>query len=219
MSRFNPEQLTKAISEMLDHSRKIKPRGFVETVDIQVGIKDYDLKRDKPINSTLALPAIPNPEKKVAIICDAFDMDRAKAIGLDYYDLDTLGLFNKDPKKVKKFARKYDVFLASASVHRRIVRVLGPGLNKAGKFPNAISTEDDLQQKVNEARATIKFQLKKVLCMSQPVGNVKMSESALRKNITLCINFIVSLFAAKRGWQNIRSIHIKSTMGPSFKIL
>ena len=219
MSRFNPEVLTEAIGKMLEYSKKTKPRNFVESVDIQVGIKDYDLKRDKPINSTIVLPNIPNPEKKIAIICDAYDMDRAKAIGLDYYDLDTLALFNKDPKKVKKFAKKYDAFLASASVHRRIVRVLGPGLNKAGKFPTAVNNDDDLVKKVDEARATVKFQLKKALCMNQSVGNVKMSEEKLKRNIILSINFIVSLFAAKRGWQNIRSIHIKSTMGPSFKIV
>ena len=61
-------------------------------------------------------------------------------------------------------AKKYDAFLASDSLIRQIPRILGPGLNKAGKFPTAITHNDNMVQKVEEVRSTIKFQMKKVGC-------------------------------------------------------
>jgi hypothetical protein len=52
---------------------------------------------------------------------------------------------------------------------------------------------------VNETKASIKFQLKKVLCMGVAVANVQMSESEIRTNVMYAINFLVSLL--KKNWQ------------------
>ena len=38
-----------------------------------------------------------------------------------------------------------------------------------------------------------------------------MSEEELAQNVFLAINFLVSLL--KKNWQNVRSLHMKSTMG------
>ena len=89
---------------------------------------------------------------------------------------------------------------------------MGPGLSKAGKFPSPVSHAEDLANKVNEVKSTIKFQLKKVLCMGVAVGNVAMTEDELIGNIMLAINYLVSLL--KKGWQNVGSLTIKATMSP-----
>lgn len=67
-------------------------------------------------------------------------------------------------------AKKYDAFLASEALIKQIPRLLGPGLHKAGKFPTPVTHADDLVAKADELRATIKFQLKKVLCLGVAVG-------------------------------------------------
>lgn len=59
-------------------------------------------------------------------------------------------------------AKKYDAFLASESLIRQIPRILGPGLNKAGKFPTPITHNENMIQKVEDVKSTIKFQMKKV---------------------------------------------------------
>jgi len=118
---------------------------------------------------------------------------------------------NKNKKAVKSLAKKYDAFLASETIIRQIPRLLGPGLNKAGKFPALITHNDDMAAKVNDIKNTIKFQLKKVLCLGVAVGNVGLTEQQLSINVQLTINFLVSLL--KKNWQNIRSLHIKSSMG------
>jgi large subunit ribosomal protein L10Ae len=52
---------------------------------------------------------------------------------------------------------------------------------------------------VNETKASIKFQLKKVLCMGVAVANIDMEEGQIRTNIMYAINFLVSLL--KKNWQ------------------
>jgi large subunit ribosomal protein L10Ae len=54
---------------------------------------------------------------------------------------------------------------------------------------------------VNETKATIKFQLKKVLCMGVAVGNLSMEEKQIQQNIQMSVNFLVSLL--KKNWQNV----------------
>lgn len=59
---------------------------------------------------------------------------QAEKIGLDYMDVEALKKLNKNKKLVKKLAKKYHAFLASEAVIKQIPRLLGPGLNKAGKL-------------------------------------------------------------------------------------
>ena len=59
-------------------------------------------------------------------------------------------------------AKKYDAFLASDSLIKQIPRIVGPGLNKAGKFPTMLTHSEPMMGKIDEVKATIKFQMKKV---------------------------------------------------------
>ena len=49
-------------------------------------------------------------------------------------DVEALKKLNKNKKLVKKLAKQYHAFLASESVIKQIPHLLGPGLNKAGKY-------------------------------------------------------------------------------------
>jgi len=146
----------------------------------------------------------------ICILGDQHDIDRAKHHGVDAMSSDDLKKLNKNKKLIKKLARKYDAFLASDSLIKQIPRLLGPGLSKAGKFPTPVGHNDDLNNKITEVKSTIKFQLKKVLCMGVAIGNVGMTEDELISNIMLAINYLVSLL--KKGWQNVGSLTIKATM-------
>ena len=100
---------------------------------------------------------------------------------------------NKNKKLVKKMAKKYDAFLASGTLIKQIPRLLGPGLNRAGKFPALVGPNDSLSDKVEEQRAQVKFALKKVLCLSTAVANVSMTKEEITRNVLLSVNFLVSL--------------------------
>merc|ERR1711988_969316 len=96
------------------------------------------------------------------------------SMGLDFKNAEGLKNFNKNKKLIKKFPKKYHNFLASEALIKQIPRLLGPGLNKAGKFPALVQQSEDLSTKVDEIKATIKFQLKKVLCLNVAVGHCGM---------------------------------------------
>lgn len=209
-SKLPQAQVREAVVELLAESAK-KPRNFQETIELQIGLKNYDTKKDKRFAGSIKLPACPRPNMKVAVLGNAVHVSEAAALGIDAYSTDDLKKFNKQKKPIKKFAKKYDAFLASDSIIKMIPRILGPGLNKAGKFPSLLSSSESMDGKITEIQSTIKFQLKKVLCMSAAVGHVKMSEDEVVTNVTLAVNFLVSLL--KKNWQNVKSLHIKSTMG------
>ena len=166
----------------------------------------------RPLTSfPLRLKFVPRKKFNVCVLGDQAHCDEAKEKGLESMSADDLKKLNKDKKKVKCLAKKYDAFLCSDTLIKQIPRLLGPGLNKAGKFPTLITHTDDLDAKVIDLKSTIKFQMKKVLCLNVAVGNVEMTEDELAQNVHLAMNFLVSLL--KKHWQNVKSLHIKSSMG------
>merc|ERR1712119_235097 len=167
-----------------------KKREFMETIELQIGLKNYDPQKDKRFAGNIKLPHIPRPKMRVCVLGDAFHCEKAASLGIDHKNADGLKNFNKNKKLIKKFAKKYHQFLASESLIKQIPRLLGPGLNKAGKFPTLVQQQEDLSTKVDEIKATIKFQLKKVLCLNVAVGNVDMSEKEIYINVQTSVNFL-----------------------------
>ena len=144
------------------------------------------------------------------------DVERARDIGVEAMSEDDLKKLNKNKKLVKKLAAKYDAFLASAKLIKKIPRLLGPGLNRTVSSRLLCPRAEDIGAKITDMSSQIKFQMKKVLCLNAPVGNVEMDADSLRTNIMIAVNFLVSL--CKKNWQNIGCLYIKSTMGPRFQI-
>lgn len=193
-----------------------KKRNFTETIELQISLKNYDPQRDKRFSGTFRLPTVPRPNLKCCMLGNAAHCEQAERIGVDKMSVDDLKKLNKNKKLVKKLAKRYDFFLASDNMIKQIPRLLGPGLTKAGKFPTLLSSGDDMQEKINEMKATIKFQMKKVMCLNVAVGNVDMTKQEIIVNTQLAGNFLASLL--KKQWQNIGSMYVKSTMGPAIQI-
>merc|ERR1711892_761502 len=211
MSKVSRDTLYECVAGVLNGS-KDKARKFTETVDLQIGLKNYDPQKDKRFSGTVKLKHVPRPKFKVCLLGDQQHCDEAKSKGIACMSAEDLKKLNKDKKKVKKLAKSYDAFIASDTLIKQIPRLLGPGLNKAGKFPTLVTHSDNLEQKIADLKSTIKFQMKKVLCLSVAVGNAAMTEDELVANVHLAMNFLVSLL--KKHWQNVKSLHVKSTMGP-----
>jgi len=218
MSKVSAETLTEAVQGMLHHATVEKKRNFLETVELQIALKNYDPVRDKRFSGTIKLPSPPRPKFSVCILGNQKHCDEAKSANIPFMSVDDLTKLKKNNKLVKKLANKYHAFLASADLIKKLPRILGPGLNKAGKFPAVLGNNDNIVEKVNEQKSSIKFQLKskKNMVLGVPVGNVSMVQPEIEGNVNLSVNFLVSLL--KKNWQNIRKLYIKSTMGPSYRI-
>merc|ERR1712100_968585 len=215
MSKINRDQLYEQVAEMIQAS-KDKNRKFTESVELQIMLKNYDPQKDKRFSGTVNLPNTARPKFTVCVLGNQAHIDEATKFNIPHMSVDDLKNLNKDKKLVKKLAKKYDAFLASDALIRQIPRLLGPGLNKAGKFPTILGAGDDIPTKIGEMKQTVKFQMKKVLCLAVAVGDVNLTEDQLVQNINMSINFLVSLL--KKQWQNVRSLHIKTTMGPAIRL-
>ena len=215
MSKVSKDTIQESVNAVLAFSQE-KKRKFTETVELQISLKNYDPQKDKRFSGTVRLRNIPRPKMAVCILGDQQHCDEAKANNVPSMDTEALKKLNKNKKLVKKLAKKYDAFLASDALIKQIPRIVGPGLNKAGKFPTMLTHSEPMMAKIDEVRATIKFQMKKVLCLAVAVGHVNMTPEELVANINLSINFLVSLL--KKNWQNVRALYIKSTMGPAQRL-
>merc|ERR1711941_245904 len=215
MSKINRDQLYEQVAEMIQAS-KDKNRKFTESVELQIMLKNYDPQKDKRFSGTVKLPNVAKPKFTVCILGNQAHIDEAQKNGIPHMSVDDLKKLNKGKKLVKKLAKSYDAFLASDALIRQIPRLLGPGLNEAGKFPPILAQGEDMVGKIEEMKATIKFQMKKVLCLAVAVGTVEMTDDQIVQNLNMSVNFLVSLL--KKQWQNVRSLHIKSTMGKPVRL-
>jgi large subunit ribosomal protein L10Ae len=216
-TKITNQNVIDAIAEM--RQNKVKDRKFVETVELQVSLKDYDPQKDKRFVGSVRLPTVPRPKLKICIIADAKHAEECAKnnLDVDVTDLEALKKFNKDKKLVKGWAKKYALLLASDTVLKKVPVVVGPILNRINRFPQVVSHNTPLAQTLEDTRASVKFQLKKVTCMACAVGRVDMSDEDLRANIMMALNFLASLL--KKGWHNLKTVNIKTTMGKPVKIL
>merc|ERR1711861_86844 len=133
------ELLEKSVADILTYAQggeitvagqtvKGKKRNFTETIDLQIGLKNFDPARDKRFSGTFKLPHIPRPNMKICILGNAKHCEEAERLQLPFMSVEDLKKFNKQKKLVKKFPR-----------------LLGPGLTKAGKFPVLIAPGQNLQ--------------------------------------------------------------------------
>lgn len=103
MSKLSPDVLQSAINEILAYATKTKKRGFVETIELQVGLKNYDPTRDKKFSGTVVLPHKVKTSMKTVVIGDQQHVDEATAANITVIDSAGLQAFKKDKKKIKKW--------------------------------------------------------------------------------------------------------------------
>lgn len=53
------------VQQLLDYSQNEKKRNFLETVELQIGLKNYDPQRDKRFSGTIKLPTVPRPKMTI----------------------------------------------------------------------------------------------------------------------------------------------------------
>jgi len=90
MSKISREALTDALKAILKFSLETKKRAFLETIDLQISLKNYDPVKDKRFSGVFRLPNIPRPKYMVCILGDAKHEGECKALGLPALTADDL---------------------------------------------------------------------------------------------------------------------------------
>eukprot|EP00882_Tetradesmus_deserticola_P016930 GHRQ01018111.1.p1 GENE.GHRQ01018111.1~~GHRQ01018111.1.p1 ORF type:complete len:141 (-),score=77.30 GHRQ01018111.1:1354-1776(-) len=105
MSKVSSDVLKEGIAGILEGARA-KPRKFTETIELQIGLKNYDPQKDKRFSGTVKLPYIPRPKMKVCVLGDVKHCEQAQAIGVDARSVEDLKKLNKNKKLVKKLGEE-----------------------------------------------------------------------------------------------------------------
>ena len=102
MSKVSNDHMRKCIADVLAGAEE-KKREFMETVELQIGLKNYDPQKDKRFAGNIKLPHIPRPKMRVCVLGDAYHCEKAAAMGIDFKNAEGLKNFNKNKKLIKKF--------------------------------------------------------------------------------------------------------------------
>ncbi|XP_017083384.1 60S ribosomal protein L10a-2 [Drosophila eugracilis] len=213
-SKVSHELLYAAVKNILQNSPD-QDSDRLQNVELQIGLRDYDPEKYKSFHGSVTLHHLAVPRFKVCIFGDQQHCYQAKAIGLDCLDMDAIRKLNKDQKLIKKLAKSYDAFLASESIIKQIPKLVGHGFTNAGKFLVPLTHKESMSYKI-KVLSTKKLLMKKMVCLSVNVGHVGMQAEELTQNLTISINFLVSLL--KDNWRNVSSLHIKSSLGVPLRL-
>ena len=62
----------------------------LETVELQISLKSYDLQKDKPFSGTIRLKSTPRPKFSVCVLGYRQHCDEAKAVDFPHMDIEAL---------------------------------------------------------------------------------------------------------------------------------
>ncbi len=202
------EQLKKSLEEL----RNGKERKFKQTVDLIVNLQKFDLKKNQ-INLFVNVPH-KIKDKKIAGFLE---------IKNDKVDTITPDEFKKynDKKVLKKLVKKYDFFIAQASVMPKVATTFGRVLGPAGKMPSPqlgiIANVNDkvLGELKNKINSSVKIRTKEA-SVKVAVGKEDMKDEEIIDNVMTIYNSLIK--ELPRDKENIKNIEIKFTMTKPQKI-
>ena len=210
------KKLEDAVKAALESAPK---RNFSESVDITINLKNIDLSQPKNrIDETILLPHGPGVENKIAVLGKGDITTKAKDAGADLVlqpaDIERLG---GEPREARKIANEYRFFLADTGVMSLVGRHLGPRLGPRGRMPMPIPQGTDIKPIVDRLRKSVKIRTKDKKTFHAKVGNTKMDPAKIADNIDAVLKRIESVL--EQGTMNIRSVYVKTTMGPAVKVV
>ena len=211
------KKITEIIEKILEDSKKLD-RKFKQNIDVVVNLKNIDLNIAKNrIDEEVILPHGRGKEAKIAIFASGELALKSKG----HVDLlikpEEIGELSQDKKKFKKIADEHDFFIAEAPLMPTIGKTLGTILGPRGKMPKPVPPNADVSGMVKNLRNTVKVRSRDKITFHTIAGNEDMKVEQIADNV----NAIIKRLEGKleRGKMNIGSISIKTTMGPSERIL
>ena len=207
-------KINQAIKDALEGAPK---RKFVESVDIAFTIRDVDLKNPaNRIQEEVRLPSGRGKQVSIAMFASADAAIKAKDAGIAVIDPSSIEELGGDKTKAKKMAKKYDYFLSEVPHMGLIGRYLGVVLGPRGKMPRPVPPNLDPAIIAKGLESTVMVRSRDRITFHTAIGTLSQTEEELIENAMTVWNRVITKL--ERGAGNIRSLHIKTTMGPSHKV-
>jgi large subunit ribosomal protein L1 len=211
------KKTTEVVETLLAESKKLN-RKFKQNIDVVINLKNLDLNEPKNrIDEELILPHGRGNVAKIALFASGELAVKAKK----HVDLlikpEEIEDLSQDKKKFKKIVDDHEFFIAEAPLMPTIGKTLGTVLGPRGKMPRPVPPHADITGMVKNLRNTIKLRSKSSKTFHTIAGNDEIPKEGLVENIDAIITRLEEKL--ERGRMNIGSIYVKTTMGPSIRVL
>jgi len=198
---------------------KAPKRNFSESVDITINLKNIDMSQPKNrIDEIVLLPHGTDGETKIAVLGKGDITTKAKDAGVELIlgpqDIERLG---GAPREARKIASEFQFFLADTNVMSLVGRWLGPRLGPRGKMPMPIQQGTDIRPIVERLRKSVKIRTKDKKTFHTKVGTTRMETAHIAENIDIVLKKVESIL--DQGPLNVRSVYVKTTMGPAVRVV
>lgn len=206
------------MKKYLDEARSnSKERKFKESVELSINMKDLDLSVPKNrINEEIYLPKGRGKQLKVALIGTEEMQLKVKGVADYIYGPEALNEFGDDKKAFKKVVQDVDFFVAESTLMATIGKSLGQVLGPRGKMPKPVPPGQDPTPIITSLKQTVRARSRDKRTFHVPVGTKEMSDEDLTENISAVLKRIVGKL--ERGYNNVDSIYVKTTMGKAVKV-
>jgi len=194
-------------------------RKFPESIEISVNLRNIDMAQPKNrIDETMALPNGTGESQKIVVLGKGDITTQAKNAGVDLIigpeEIERLG---GEKREARKMAESYQFFLAETAVMPLVGRYLGTRLGPRGKMPMPVPPGMDITTTVERLRKSVKFRTKDKTTFHVKVGVVAMGPEELAENIDAVLRKVES--SLENGVQNLKSVYVKTSMGPAVRLI
>jgi len=212
----NKIQILEAVKAAMDQA---PDRKFQESMEIAINLRNIDMSQPKNrIDETMLLPRGTGSPEKVAVLGKGDITTQAKAAGVNLIigpeEIERLG---GEPREARKIAEEYRFFLAETAVMPIVGRWLGQRLGPRGKMPMPIPQGVDIGPIVERLRNSVKFRTRDKKTFHIRVGSTTMEAEALAENIEAVLKKVED--SLESGVMNLHSVYVKTTMGPSVRLV
>ena len=211
------KKTTEAVGKILEDSKKLN-RKFKQNIDLVINLKNIDLNIPKNrVDEEIVLPYGRGNVAKIALFASGELATKSKKHADLLIKPEQIEDLSSDKKKFKKIVDEHDFFIAEAPLMPTIGKTLGTVLGPRGKMPKPVPPNADVSGMIKNLRNTIKLRSKSSETFHTVAGNAEMSKEHIVKNVDAIIKRLED--SLERGRMNIGSIYIKTTMGPSERII
>ncbi|MDD2638499.1 MAG: 50S ribosomal protein L1 [Methanothrix sp.] len=212
MNKMIEDPVRKAISEAPE-------RRFNESVDLAINLHNIDMSQPaNRVDEEIILPHGRGRSAKIAVFASgetALLAQRAEAdLVISPDELNELG---DDKKRARKIADEYTYFIAETSLMPTIGKKLGPILGKRGKMPQPLPPNVDIMPIINRQRNLVRVRSRDRLTFHMAVGSKDMDVQKIAENVEAVTTKLEQTL--KDGKQNLKSVYVKTTMGPAIKVI
>jgi large subunit ribosomal protein L1 len=194
------------------------PRKFRESVDITINLRNIDMAQPKNrIDETILLPNGLS-DIKIAVLGKGDITTQAKEAGVELIiGPDEIERLGGEPREARKMANEYRFFLAETAVMPLVGRYLGVRLGPRGRMPMPIPPGADIRPIVQRLRSSVKIRTKDKKTFHTKVGETDMAPEQIAENIDAILRRVEGVLEG--GVMNIRSVYVKTSMGPAVRLI